>query len=150
MRCSKQGIIMLSHSIWDPDNKVHGANMGPNWDRQDPGGPHVGPMNFAIWGVFFIRYATEKIYQSKNLLPGTRIGMILLEDCGLLGLSIIRLLQLLSEPRKGPMPGPLALNLTYPLLGNIGPLTGNAANTAGHAAMLYNVPLVVMPGALTR
>ena len=24
--------------------------MGPNWDRQDPGGPHVGPMNFAIWG----------------------------------------------------------------------------------------------------
>ena len=23
--------------------------MGPIWDRQDPGGPHVGPMNFAIW-----------------------------------------------------------------------------------------------------
>ena len=33
-----------------PDNKVHGANMGPIWGRQDPGGPHVGPMNFAIWG----------------------------------------------------------------------------------------------------
>ena len=32
-----------------PDNKVHGANMGPRWGRQDPGGPHVGPMNFAIW-----------------------------------------------------------------------------------------------------
>ena len=32
-----------------PDNKVHGANMGPIWDRQDPGGPHVGPMNLAIW-----------------------------------------------------------------------------------------------------
>ena len=31
-----------------PDNKVHGANMGPIWGRQDPGGPHVGPMNFAI------------------------------------------------------------------------------------------------------
>ena len=28
---------------------VHGANMGPNWGRQDPGGPHVGPMNFSIW-----------------------------------------------------------------------------------------------------
>ena len=26
-----------------------GANMGPIWDRQDPGGPHVGSMNFAIW-----------------------------------------------------------------------------------------------------
>ena len=33
-----------------PDSKVHGANMGPIWGRQDPGGPHVGPMNFAIWG----------------------------------------------------------------------------------------------------
>ena len=34
-----------------PDSKVHGANMGPIWDLQDPGGPHVGPMNFAIWDV---------------------------------------------------------------------------------------------------
>ena len=23
--------------------------MGPIWGRQDPGGPHVGLMNFAIW-----------------------------------------------------------------------------------------------------
>ena len=26
-----------------------GANMGLIWGRQDPGGPHVGPMSFAIW-----------------------------------------------------------------------------------------------------
>ena len=26
-----------------PDNKVHGANMGSIWGRQDPGGPHVAP-----------------------------------------------------------------------------------------------------------
>ena len=32
-----------------PDSKAHGANMGPIWGRQDPGGPHIGPMNFAIW-----------------------------------------------------------------------------------------------------
>ena len=32
-----------------PDSKIHRANMGPIWGRQDPGGPHVGPMNFAIW-----------------------------------------------------------------------------------------------------
>ena len=32
-----------------PNSKVHGANMGLIWGRQDPGGPHVGPMNFAIW-----------------------------------------------------------------------------------------------------
>ena len=36
-----------------PDSKVHGANMGPIWGRQDPGGPHVGPMNFVIWAVPF-------------------------------------------------------------------------------------------------
>ena len=31
-----------------PDSKVHGAHMGPTWDLSAPGGPHVGPMNFAI------------------------------------------------------------------------------------------------------
>ena len=35
-----------------PDNKVQGANMGPIWGRQVPGGPHVGPMSFAIWNVY--------------------------------------------------------------------------------------------------
>ena len=34
-----------------PDSKVRGANMGPIRGRQDPGGPYVGPMNFAIWGI---------------------------------------------------------------------------------------------------
>ena len=33
------------------DNKVHETAMGPIWGQQDPGGPHVGPMNFAIWDV---------------------------------------------------------------------------------------------------
>ena len=32
-----------------PDSKVYGANMGPTWGRQDPGGPYVGPMDLAIW-----------------------------------------------------------------------------------------------------
>ena len=32
-----------------PGSEVHGANMGSSWGRQDPGGPHVGPMNFATW-----------------------------------------------------------------------------------------------------
>ena len=35
--------------FWDfPDSKVHGANMGPIWGRQDPGGPYVGPMNLVV------------------------------------------------------------------------------------------------------
>ena len=41
--------IEASVCIPYPDSKVHGANMGPIWGRQDPGGPHVGPMNFALW-----------------------------------------------------------------------------------------------------
>ena len=40
------GLNMISGP---PDIMVHGAIMGPVWGRQDPGGPHVGPMNFAIW-----------------------------------------------------------------------------------------------------
>ena len=34
-----------------PDVKVHGASMGPIWGRQDPVGPDIGLMNFAIWVV---------------------------------------------------------------------------------------------------
>ena len=32
-----------------PDSKVHGAIIGPTWVLSSPGGPHVGPMNLAIW-----------------------------------------------------------------------------------------------------
>ena len=42
--CIKDSIVAI------PGSKVHGASMGPIWGRQAPGGPHVGPMNFAIWG----------------------------------------------------------------------------------------------------
>ena len=31
-----------------PDNKVHGANMGPTLVLSAPDRPHVGPMNLAI------------------------------------------------------------------------------------------------------
>ena len=44
-----------------PDSKVHGANMEP-----DPGGPHVGPMNFAIWLVHKLIEAEWRIYASVN------------------------------------------------------------------------------------
>ena len=42
--------IMNKWFVWIcPNSKVHRANMGPIWGRQDPGGPHVAPMNLAIW-----------------------------------------------------------------------------------------------------
>ena len=47
------GSIIMAVSIYYghefPDSKVHGAKMGPIWGQQDPGGPHVVPMNVAIW-----------------------------------------------------------------------------------------------------
>ena len=36
------------------DSKVRGASIGPIWGRQNPGGPHVGPMNFAIWAITLV------------------------------------------------------------------------------------------------
>ena len=52
--CSIQVWGLMTSDIisqYSPDNKFHGANMGPTWGRQGPGGPHVGPMNYAIWEV---------------------------------------------------------------------------------------------------
>ena len=40
----------------DPDNKVHGAYLGPTWVLSAPDGPHVGPMNLAIRGHFQIHF----------------------------------------------------------------------------------------------
>ena len=54
--------VILSSVTWSdsntPDSKVHGANTGPIWGRQDPGGPHVGPMNLAIWDLYIIERRT--------------------------------------------------------------------------------------------
>ena len=38
-----------AHFTNTSDSKFPVANMGPIWGRQDPGGPHVGPMNLTIW-----------------------------------------------------------------------------------------------------
>ena len=51
-----------------PDSKVHGANMGPIWGRQDPGGPHVGPVNFAIWVC-----TSSRVLSSHILIPTSLI-----------------------------------------------------------------------------
>ena len=53
--------------VKSPNSKVHEANMGPIWGRQDPGGPHVGPMNFAIWGRFFANHSnTVAFFLGRN------------------------------------------------------------------------------------
>ena len=70
-------IYIVSHYISTqccaiPDSKVHGANMGPIWGRQDPGGPHVGPMNFVIWDVlswwYYLQVSSLTLEQSYDAL----------------------------------------------------------------------------------
>ena len=53
MRCNWEIVFYYVKHMY-PDSKVHGANMGPIWSRQDPGGPHVGSMNFAIRVLFLL------------------------------------------------------------------------------------------------
>ena len=43
------GLYLWYYGHLISDTKGHGANMGPIWGRQAPGGPHDGPMNIAIW-----------------------------------------------------------------------------------------------------
>ena len=51
----------------NPDSKVYGAIMGPIWGRQDPGGPHVGPINCAIWESFSKNESGGRL--NMNMLP---------------------------------------------------------------------------------
>ena len=46
-----------------PDSKVHGSSMGPIWGRQDPGGPNVGPIEFAVWSGTPECYYTDFLKQ---------------------------------------------------------------------------------------
>ena len=47
--CSKTQDPVLQNMY--PWKQGSWGQHGPIWGRQDPGGPHVGPMNFAIWDV---------------------------------------------------------------------------------------------------
>ena len=46
--------------------------MGLIWGRQDPVGPHVGPMNFAIWDAanwpYDMRYVESRIDSYRNIV----------------------------------------------------------------------------------
>ena len=51
--------LIVDNGLASPDNRVHGANMGPIWGRQDPSGTHVGPMNFAIWVLSYQSFSYQ-------------------------------------------------------------------------------------------
>ena len=46
------------------DSKVYGANMGPTWVLSAPGGPHVGPMDLAIWLVLSLAFRWRRFAAS--------------------------------------------------------------------------------------
>ena len=41
--------VQMTNPDDSPDGKIHGASVGPTWGHRDPGGPHVGHMNFVTW-----------------------------------------------------------------------------------------------------
>ena len=55
--------ISSTTTCFNPDSKVHGANMGPTWVLLAPDGPHVGPMNLAIMEYISMQeHATAAIW----------------------------------------------------------------------------------------
>ena len=63
MHCDYKISIILDQFYGQPDSKAHGANMGSIWGPQEPGGPHVGPITFAICAASVL----------PNILNGTVI-----------------------------------------------------------------------------
>ena len=48
----------------------HGAHLG----QQDPGGPHVGPMNLAIWVVLLLSYIWFAFVDARNVVIFRKIS----------------------------------------------------------------------------
>ena len=71
--------VDILHEVWDADGGdflglsvyqvsdsiVHKTSIGTIWGPQDPCGPHVGPMNVAIWGDISFAHACSVISPFK-------------------------------------------------------------------------------------
>ena len=62
---SNQGTRRLR--IYNPQESQIAKFMGPIWGRQDPGGPHVGPLNFVIWDISV--FTGANMHWSESSLP---------------------------------------------------------------------------------
>ena len=67
----------------NPDNKVHGATMEPIWGRQDPGGPHVGPLNLAFYPDSKVHGANMEPIWGRQDPGGPHVGPMTLAIWGL-------------------------------------------------------------------
>ena len=63
-----------------PDSKVHGANVGPTWGRQDPGGPQCWPHELCYLGgyipMILKKKSTDEEYLFITLLGARCDGCI--------------------------------------------------------------------------
>ena len=72
--CRVYGITLMRNTLgfirWkgNPESKVHGANMGPIWGRQVPGGSHIGPVNFVLW--------EDKVFHYNDVIMTTMASQI--------------------------------------------------------------------------
>ena len=58
------GLKYPNVTITMADRKIHGANMGPNWGRQDPGGPHVAPWTLLSGNYIYSFFAYLRTFPS--------------------------------------------------------------------------------------
>ena len=71
-RCIGSIVILYHHSKTIPDNKVHGANMGPTWVLSAQYGPHVAPWTL-LSGVC---YKAIILYNDPNNSAVTSLRLI--------------------------------------------------------------------------
>ena len=68
--CYGNAVSKVTHVVeHHPGSKVHGANMGPVWGRQDPGGPHVSPMSLVIWAVKLDYWISLTVSDTRRFQP---------------------------------------------------------------------------------
>ena len=60
-------MCLLIHT--HPDSKIYVASKGPTWGQQDTGGPHVGPMNIAIWANIYRGVAKLPLHVMSHYIP---------------------------------------------------------------------------------
>ena len=58
-----------------PDNKVHGAKMGPTWVLSAPDGPHVGPMNLPIRDCTQLYPQSVSWRWDRSILPQSPLSL---------------------------------------------------------------------------
>ena len=83
MMAGCQNTFSLHHIEWElnlllcyiPESNVHRACMGSTWVLSSPGGPHVGPMNLAIWHAFMRPGLLPDSFMLTVIRPSSKVKM---------------------------------------------------------------------------